>query len=123
MQRINGGTQRKNGSCVVRRRSRRGDARKGTAKFWSIRVRRSLARTGAAGSSWSGAHSRSGKSKPLRVHPASANILREIKRYSWKQDKDGNITDEVVKFDDHTLDAGRYASFHFNQPKARFFSQ
>lgn len=64
------------------------------------------------------------KSKGLRIHTESANLLREIKRYSWKTDKNGQIIDgEVVKFDDHCLDAGRYASFHFNQPKARFYSQ
>ena len=63
------------------------------------------------------------KSKPLRVHAESANILREIKRYSWKTDKEGRLLDEVVKFDDHTLDAGRYASFYFNKGKAKFFSQ
>jgi phage terminase large subunit len=61
------------------------------------------------------------KSKPLMVHEQSGNILREIKRYSWKTDKDGNVLDEVVKFDDHTLDAGRYASFHFNKPKAKLY--
>lgn len=63
------------------------------------------------------------KSKPLRIHQESVNLLREIKRYSNKVDKQGNIVDgEVVKFDDHLCDAGRYASFYFNQPKAKFYS-
>lgn len=62
------------------------------------------------------------KSKPLRIHSESGNLLREIKRYSWKTDKNGLLLDEVVKFDDHCLDAGRYASFYFNQTKARFYS-
>jgi phage terminase large subunit len=57
------------------------------------------------------------KSKPLRIHNESANLLREIKRYSWKTDKNGVLLDEVVKFDDHALDAGRYGSFYFNQPQ------
>lgn len=57
------------------------------------------------------------KSKPLRIYAESVNLMREIKRYSWKTDKDGNLTDEVVKFDDHALDAGRYASYHFSKPK------
>lgn len=56
------------------------------------------------------------KSKPLRVHASSSNLLREIKRYSWKTDKNGNLTDDVVKFDDHALDAARYGSYHFNEP-------
>lgn len=56
------------------------------------------------------------KSKPLRIHSDSTNILREIKRYSWKRDKDGNVLDDVVKFDDHALDAARYASHKFDLP-------
>lgn len=62
------------------------------------------------------------KSKPLRIHPESGNILREIKRYSYKLDKEGKVTEDVVKFDDHTLDAARYASFYFNVPAAVFRS-
>lgn len=56
------------------------------------------------------------KSKPLRIDANSSNLIREIKRYSWKTDKNGNLLDEVVKFDDHVLDACRYASFYFNEP-------
>lgn len=57
------------------------------------------------------------KSKPLRIHKESANLLREIKKYSWKKDKKtGKLLDEVVKFDDHAVDGGRYASYKFNQP-------
>ena len=56
------------------------------------------------------------RSKPLKVLESSANILREIKKYSWKTDKDGNIIDgEVVGFDDHILDAARYASFQLGK--------
>jgi phage terminase large subunit len=55
------------------------------------------------------------KSKPLYIHRDSTNLLREIKRYSWKTDKDQKPTDEVVKFDDHLMDAGRYASWHFKR--------
>ncbi len=56
------------------------------------------------------------KSKPLRIDSNSGNLLREIKRYSWKTDKGGNLTDEVIKFDDHLLDSARYASFYWNEP-------
>lgn len=62
------------------------------------------------------------KSKRLRIHSNSTNLLREIKRLSWKTDKNGDLLDEIVKFDDHLCDAGRYASFHFNVPKATFMS-
>lgn len=57
------------------------------------------------------------KSRPLRIHEDSVNLLREIKRYSWKKDsKTEKLTDDPVKFDDHCLDAGRYASWRFNEP-------
>lgn len=62
------------------------------------------------------------KSKPLRIHAESGNLVREIKRYSFKQDKNGVLTEDVVKFDDHCLDAGRYASFYFNQKRGTFRS-
>jgi phage terminase large subunit len=56
------------------------------------------------------------RSKPIRILDGSANILREIKKYSWKTDKNGNIIDgEVVDFDNHSMDAGRYASYQFGQ--------
>lgn len=51
------------------------------------------------------------KSCPLRIDANSPNLLREIKRYSWKTDKSGKTLDEVVKFDDHLMDAGRYGSY------------
>jgi phage terminase large subunit len=64
------------------------------------------------------------KSRRLYVHPLSENIKREIKKYSWKTDtKTGLLMDEVVKFDDHAMDAGRYGSYHFHKGKARFGSQ
>lgn len=63
------------------------------------------------------------KSKPLRIHAESGNLMREIKKLSWKTDKNGLLLDEIVKFDDHLCDAGRYASFYFNQKKAKFYSQ
>lgn len=56
------------------------------------------------------------KSKPLFIHAESTNLLREIKRYSWKKDpRTEKLLDEVVKFDDHLMDAGRYASWIFNR--------
>lgn len=56
------------------------------------------------------------KSKPLRILESSGNGLREVKKYSWKTDKDGNIIDgEVVDFDNHFLDGGRYASYQIGK--------
>jgi phage terminase large subunit len=56
------------------------------------------------------------RSKPLRILESSENALREVKKYSWKMDKDGNIIDgEVVDFDNHAMDASCYASFQFSR--------
>ena len=60
------------------------------------------------------------KSMPLIVTPESANLIKEIKSYKWKLDKNGKIhPDEVpVKFNDHAMDAMRYGIYtKLNRPK------
>lgn len=62
----------------------------------------------------------------LHVHKDSANMLKEIRSYSWKTDRNGRVLDEPVKFLDHTLDAVRYAGYsHFGgagviSPRVRY---
>lgn len=53
------------------------------------------------------------KSMPLYVTNRSTNLIKELKSYKWKLDKDGKVhPDEVpVKFMDHGLDALRYGVF------------
>jgi phage terminase large subunit len=51
------------------------------------------------------------KSMPLYITRRSANVLKEIKSYKWKVNKDGKVLDEPVKFSDHSMDAIRYAVF------------
>lgn len=53
------------------------------------------------------------KSMPLYITENSINLLKELKNYKWKTDKDGTIkpTEEPVKLNDHALDALRYAVF------------
>jgi phage terminase large subunit len=51
------------------------------------------------------------KSMPLYITKRSANLIKEIKSYKWKTDKDGKVLDEPVKFNDHAMDAGRYGTF------------
>lgn len=53
------------------------------------------------------------KSMPLYITENSVNLLKEIKNYKWKLDKDGNVKpeEEPVKMNDHALDALRYAVF------------
>ncbi len=58
------------------------------------------------------------KSLPLYITRRSANLLKEIKSYKWKINKDGKVLDEPVKFNDHALDAGRYGTFtHASAPQ------
>lgn len=53
------------------------------------------------------------KSMPLYITENSVNLLKEIKNYKWKLDKDRNVKpeEEPVKINDHALDALRYAVF------------
>jgi phage terminase large subunit len=45
----------------------------------------------------------------------SANLLDEIRAYSWRVDKSGNILDIPVKFRDHAMDAIRYAIYTYTK--------
>jgi len=49
------------------------------------------------------------KTKHLYITKDSVNVFKEINSYKWKEDKDKNILDEPVKFNDHLMDAIRYA--------------
>jgi phage terminase large subunit len=51
------------------------------------------------------------KSMPLLITENSTNVIKEIKNYKWKKDKNDKVLDEPVKFMDHALDALRYAVF------------
>lgn len=58
------------------------------------------------------------KSMPLFITRRSVNLLKEIRSYKWKTDRDGKVLDEPVKFMDHAMDAGRYGVFtHLSMPK------
>lgn len=51
----------------------------------------------------------------LHIDNNSNNLIKEIKSYSFKIDKNGKVIDEPVKFNDHLMDAMRYAIFtHFH---------
>lgn len=52
------------------------------------------------------------KSMPLYITSRSTNVIKEIKSYKWKTDKNGKIIDdEPTKYMDHGMDAIRYAVF------------
>ncbi len=60
------------------------------------------------------------KSQPLIVTPESTNLIKEIRSYKWKTDKDGKVhpDESPVKMWDHGCDAMRYAIFtKLNKPR------
>jgi len=58
--------------------------------------------------------------KSLKIYSKDTNnnINKEVLTYSYSQDKNGNILDDPVKFNDHCLDAIRYALFTHRHPKS-----
>jgi len=60
------------------------------------------------------------KVKRYRLHITadSVNLLKEIRSYGWRQDKEGKILEEPVKFNDHAMDALRYALASLKHPGA-----
>ena len=56
----------------------------------------------------------------LHLYTESANLIKEIRTYKWREDKNGNIMDEPVKWNDHLVDALRMAAYtHLRAPKKR----
>lgn len=53
----------------------------------------------------------------LHITKRSDNILKEIRNYKWREDKDGKILEEPVKIFDHAMDAIRYALGEMDLPK------
>ncbi len=49
------------------------------------------------------------KAQKIHVVPGSTNIIKESGTYKWREDKNGYPLPEPVKFNDHALDAIRYA--------------
>jgi phage terminase large subunit len=51
------------------------------------------------------------KAQKIFVIESSSNIIKELSTYKWKVDKNDQPLPEPVKFNDHALDAARYALF------------
>lgn len=49
------------------------------------------------------------KRQKIKVLSNSVNLIKEKRSYSWRTDKTGKRLEEPVKFNDHLLDAERYA--------------
>lgn len=60
------------------------------------------------------------KSRGLFVHASSADLLKEIKSYKYKDQgkRQGNEPEEPLKLNDHACDGGRYGSMAFKKPKS-----
>lgn len=56
------------------------------------------------------------KAQTLEIHSSASNLIREIQTYKYREDRSGRVYDEPVKFNDHAMDAMRYAAYsHFGQ--------
>jgi len=47
----------------------------------------------------------------MHIHYASSDMIKELRAYSWRKDRNGNVLDVPVDFLNHTLDAVRYAAY------------
>jgi phage terminase large subunit len=62
------------------------------------------------------------RSRPLLITERSANGIKELRNYKWKEDKNGRQLNEPNSNGfDHLLDASRYA-ITFNQTNPTFGS-
>jgi len=53
----------------------------------------------------------------LYIVKSSSNLIFEISQYRFKEDKDGNATNEPIQEHDHSLDALRYIVRHLSENK------
>jgi phage terminase large subunit len=51
------------------------------------------------------------KGTPLFITQSSTDLIKEIRNYKWKIDKNERVLDEPIKFNDHLCDALRYGIF------------
>ena len=51
------------------------------------------------------------KETKIHISESCDNLIREMPMYQWKKNKDGEILDEPVKKDDHSVDALCYAVY------------
>jgi phage terminase large subunit len=51
------------------------------------------------------------KSQKIYTRKSNTNINNEINEYVWRKDKNGNYIDIPVKYNDHSMDAIRYAIY------------
>ena len=59
------------------------------------------------------------QSRPLMVTERSVNVLKELRNYKWREDRNGHMINEPVDAFNHAIDAIRYA-VTFNQSRPNF---
>jgi phage terminase large subunit len=50
----------------------------------------------------------------------SNNVLNELRKYKWKEDKEGNSLEEPIDMFNHALDAVRYAADYLHRKRGGF---
>lgn len=60
------------------------------------------------------------KTLPCKILKGSFNLIKEVRGYSWKEDKNGRVLDTPVKFNDHLMDGRRYAYYTHIGKRADF---
>jgi len=50
------------------------------------------------------------KTRVIGITKDSPNLIKEARTYKYKEDKDGNVLEDPVPFNDHLLDSLRYAT-------------
>lgn len=56
------------------------------------------------------------KRKTLHIYCGSDDLIKEIRAYSYRKDKDGRVLEKPIKFNDHLMDAMRYGIYtHFSE--------
>lgn len=51
------------------------------------------------------------KQTKIHIHPRCVNTIREIKGYKYKTDKEGIVSDEPIKINDHAMDSMAYCCY------------
>ena len=62
------------------------------------------------------------KRQKIFIHPKCVDTISEIRTYKWKEDRNGNVLDEPVKFRDHLMDAIRYALYTHSKQTGAYAS-
>jgi len=58
----------------------------------------------------------------MKVHRNSTNLIGEMQAYKWAEDKQGNALNKPAKFNDHAVDAARYAITRIKGVARQFLS-